>query len=488
MKKPMVLEMVFLCLFGIAILYQLFIPPVTGLADNGDFVRIMDKVGIHAGKGTQYMKYINLDYPIHPTYNLKGYQSSELIFVLVSVGLNSIFSKDGLFHLLTLAGVHSIALLFALGVIALGVSGIVRRKKWLLFACILAFFTDTGYIVYLNSLYSEPASMIFLALTIGIVFLILRQMHNQKVGFIWILAYFVSSVLFTIAKPQNAAMGVLLALLGYRLLQLVRPDDIPQRMINLVGGALAAALIGVSFLFFAFGLPRYYRSGDLWNSVFLEIVGRSATPEQDLKELGLPPEMIVYKGTTAFSENVNRNVYDDFQHSWLYFRVLKFYIVHPDRLLDLMDISASQAFKLQQDNLGNYTVSSGLHSYTKSTKLAIWNRLRVDIFPESIWTFVILFVVNVGAVIIKIRKFDRKVSDRILSELHLAIALMAVFQLFTVLLAEGTFELVKHLFLFNLLVDITFVFLICYLGGIISISVQKISTRSKKEASLLDVP
>jgi hypothetical protein len=275
-------------------------------------------------------------------------------------------------------------------------------------------------------------------------------------------------------------MGVLLALLGYRLLHLVRPEEIPHQLINLVGGTLAAALIGASFLFFAFGLPPYYRSGDLWNSVFLEVIGRSATPEQDLKELGLPPEMIVYKGTTAFSENVNRNAYEDFQHSWLYFRILKFYIFHPGRLLNLMDISTSKAFKLQPDNLGNFAVSSGYHSYTKSTKLAVWDGLRESLLPKSIWTLVALFVINAGAVIIKMWKFDRMITDRILSELHLTIALMAVFQFFTVLLAEGTFELVKHMFLFNLLVDITIVFLISYFGGLISMTIQRSRARSKE--------
>ncbi len=473
MKKNWFLETAFLVLFALAIIYQIYIPPVTGLADNGDFVRIADKVGIHPGSDKQYMKFINLVFPIQPTYNIKGYQSSELIFVLLSVGLNSLLFRDGLFHLNILAGLHMIALLIALGVLAFGISGTVGRVKWVIYACVLLFFTDVGYIVYLNSLYSEPSSMIFLALTIGVVFLILRRIPNSKVGLPWFLAYFISSALFILAKPQNAAMGVLLAFFGYRLILLAKPEGIPQSRNKLIGGSLAIGLIAGSFLFFAFGLPRYYRSGDLWNSIFLEIVGRSTTPEQDLKELGLPPAMIAYKGTYAFSENVNRNIYEDFQHSWLYFKIFEFYILHPGRLINLIDISTSSAFDLQPPNLGNFESSSGFKSYAKSTKLVVWSGLRQIVLPQSIWTLAALFMVNIGAVIVKIKKFDKTLADRLISELHLTLTLMAFIQFMTVLLAEGTFELVKHMYLFNILIDVSLVFLIAYGAGLISLSIKR---------------
>jgi hypothetical protein len=482
MKKTWVLETAFLVLFALAIIYQIFIPPITGLADNGDFVRIADKVGIRQGSDKQYMKFINLVFPIQPTYNVKGYQSSELIFVVISVVLNSLVAHDGLFHLNILAGLNAAALLIALAVIAFGISGTAGRVKWVIYACVLLFFTDVGYIVYLNSLYSEPASMIFLALTVGIVFVILRQISSAPVRLPWFIAFFVSSALFVLAKPQNAALGVVLAFFGYRLILLAKPDGIPQGRNKLIGGLLALSLIAGSFLFFAFGLPRYYRSGDLWNSVFLEIVGRSTTPEQDLKELGLPASMIAYKGTYAFSDNVNRNIYDDFQHSWLYFKIFEFYLVHPGRLVSLIQISSTSVFDLQQSNLGNFDSSSGFKSYAKSTKLIIWSVLRHIVLPESIWTLAALFLLNIAAAIIKIKKFDKTLRDRLISELHLSITLMAVVQFMTVLLAEGTFELVKHMYLFNILIDISLVFLIAYAAGLISGLLKRNSQLSPQKA------
>ena len=467
-------DKLFLLLFALVLIYQLFIPPIIGLGDNGDFARIMDKVGILRSEGKEYMGNINLRFPISFKYDFGGYQSSELLFILTSILLNSIVSKDGWFHLLSLGAVHLVAFLSAFALVVYGISKLAVRSKWVIYACLLIFFTDVGYISYLNAIYSEPASLIFLTLAVAIVLLIAIQAENQNISFWWVIFYFVSSFLFVIAKPQNAAMGIPLAFLGYWIMSQVHTPKIVDKWRTQLALLFSFGLVMGSFLLFAFGLPSYYRSGDLWNSVFLEIVGNSQTPERDLQELGLPPEMIIYKGKYAFAEGVNRNVYEDFQHSWLYFRIFKFYLVHPNRLINLVDSSTSTAFELQQSNLGNFVSSEYFGSYDKSQAFNFWNKLRVNILPKSIWTLVGLFLINLGAVVVKIKKFDSGKSGLFISGLHLTIIFMIVLQFFTVLMAEGTFELVKHMFLFNLLLDITIVFLVAYFASGLTIGFNKI--------------
>ncbi len=90
-------------------------------------------------------------------------------------------------------------------------------------------------------------------------------------------------------------------------------------------------------------------------------------------------------------------------------------------------------------------------------------------------------MINLGAVWVKIKKFDHDKKSLILSGLHLTITFMAVIQYLTVLMAEGTFELVKHMFLFNLLLDITFVFLIAYLADGLIRGFYRITKKSHSE-------
>ncbi len=129
MTKRLTIERAFFILFGLILLSQLFIPPIVGLADNGDFARIMEKVGIQQGQNKEFLGNINLTFPISCNYNIKGYQSSELIFVLTSILINAIISKDGLYHLLTLGAVHFLAILAALGVVIYGLSTASKRSK-----------------------------------------------------------------------------------------------------------------------------------------------------------------------------------------------------------------------------------------------------------------------------------------------------------------------------------------------------------------------
>jgi hypothetical protein len=357
-----------------------------------------------------------------------------------------------------------VALLAALAIVVYGVSRVAKHSKWVIYACILIFFTDVGYVSYLNSIYSEPASLIFLALTIGIVLFFAGRADENPVGTGWAVAYFASAFLYVIAKPQNAAMGIPLALMGYWLFKHVRLPGSVEKWRTHLALVFSFGLVIGSFLFFAFGLPRYYRSGDLWNSVFLEIIGNSQNPAQDLSELGLPPDMTVYAGKSAFAEGVNRNAYAEFQHSWLYFKIFKFYLLHPARFISLMNSSTSTAFELRQSNLGNFLSSEVFGSYDQSQAFSIWSRLHAGALPRSVWTLILVFVISIGAVWVKIKKFDHDKRGVLTSELHVTIIFMAVLQYITVLMAEGTFELVKHMFLFNLLLDISFIFLIAYLA------------------------
>jgi hypothetical protein len=476
MQKSFIAEKIFITLFALAIIYQIFVPPVVGLADNGDFSRIIDKVGIIPTAEKQYLGNIDLVFQIEPRFTLKGYQSSELFFVYASILLNGIFSKDGQYYILILAAIHVAALLVCIWLILRGIHAARFHAKWVIYACMLLFFTDVGYVAYLNSLYSEPASLIFLALVFGVFFLVLQRASAGEVSLAWILAFFAASLLFVVAKPQNAAMGIFLAYLGFRIFLLLSPKGFSPKARKWVGGAFAAGLVVISFLFFAFGLPRYYRSGDLWNSVFLEIVGHSNNPVQDLQELGLSPDMVIYKSTSAFSAGVKRQDFEDFQHSWLYFRIFKFYVVHPDRLFALIDSSTSEAFILQPENLGNFTISE--NSFTRSKAFAVWNNLRDTALPKSIWTLVGWLAINIAAIIIKVRKFDHSPTERLISEAHLTIVLMAVFQYLTVIMAEGTFELTKHMFLFNILMDVSLIFVIAYLVSLIPFPPKNNSSRS----------
>ena len=58
--------------------------------------------------------------------------------------------------------------------------------------------------------------------------------------------------------------------------------------------------------------------------------------------------------------------------------------------------------------------------------------------------------------------------DRLLLELQAALLLMAILQFLTVAIVVGTHEATKHLFLFDLLVDVCFASAVLWLAGFLA--------------------
>jgi hypothetical protein len=76
----------------------------------------------------------------------------------------------------------------------------------------------------------------------------------------------------------------------------------------------------------------------------------------------------------------------------------------------------------------------------------------------------LFFAVNLAGIAFLYRR-NAPLKDRLLLELHAALVLMAILQFLTVAVGVGTHEATKHLFLFDLLVDVCFASAMLWLAG-----------------------
>src|SRR5579871_1226343 len=186
--------------------FELFIPPVTGLADQGDFIRTIGRFGWgpQHHRDLEY-KYVEPKYVPDPEYRQPYWEhaNSEYIFVAAALAFNKLVSKDGAFDITVMGLVH---VLVFLAVFARLLSTI--RSRWIWIAA-LVIATDAAYAVYWNSFYTEPASCIFflllLAEAIGIA-------QGAAIDAGRMLRWSLWSVLWILAKAQNAPIGIVLAL------------------------------------------------------------------------------------------------------------------------------------------------------------------------------------------------------------------------------------------------------------------------------------
>jgi hypothetical protein len=198
-----------------------------------------------------------------------------------------------------------------------------------------------------------------------------------------------------------------------------------------------------------------------YNSVFYGVLKRSQNPVRDLKLLGLSPDMAVDAGKHAYlprNEYVKYVPWSDitlreFNSKISNFKLLKFYLTQPGRLLDGMEYTASKSFDTL-GSLGKYE-KSRINEYPSGfSRFTLWSDFRSTILPR---TLIFIASVYISIFIVSLICFFRKRHDTsclIKIELVWLIMLTGALQFPMPFIGNGEADTAKQLFLFNYTFDI----------------------------------
>jgi hypothetical protein len=449
----------------LVVLLKLHVPSLIGLADSSDFARLMQPLGLHSlsdDPAQQYNNYVNQFYAIGPRGPIE-YPSSALLFLWIAVRLS------GLLHPatfdITVAGVLY-ALLFAGGVYLLvrGARRLWGRPwlTWTIAGASLLIGADGAFITYFHSLYSEPASYVTLLLLLGAL---LNLLADDRPDYGMLAIFALAALGFFTAKNQDFPLILILLAFGVRLALSHR-----AQLWRVLLGAAYAVILGAALLAFL-RTPAEYDHVNVYDSVFVGIL-HGDTPQQaasDLTTLGVDPQYADLAGhpyydrtglaiqqdaafTSAFYAHVSKTT------------VLRFYATHPDRLLGGLRLSADAAITLRPDYLGNFTGDSGAPPRAQAYRLDLWTWLSQTLFPRALWVLA-LYYLAYFALVVRAWRRAKSARARAVAELCGAIGLMALMQFAIPFLAEGTYELVKHLFLYDVLFALTLVIAATWLAS-----------------------
>jgi hypothetical protein len=441
-----------LCLMFLAVMSSilaalLFVSPVIGLADQGDYRRIMSAFNIEypssIPKADRYFCYIQTKYMIAPQRKAGGgrmpYFSSELAFVACAVALHSMLFPSAAFDIRILACAHAIAFLGAIGLILYAGRTLSIALKTILGSLIILVFGDVGYLAYFNSFFSEPASFIFGLAYIGCTLLLIQFSRRT----LWGLSIFTASAgLFVTAKTQNAPLAVVMASFIWFCMGRLEPA---RRSWSRACIASACTLLSLA-------AASYHRATEtrrvgLYNFIFAELLKHSPDPEADLRELGLSPRLSRYAGTHSWDPQAYRasQLFPDGAGT---VRILGFYLLHPRRLWDLMERGAAVSLSNRYPDLGNFERSLGRPCRSLAASFCIWDtvRRRLNKFP------LLAFFVCANTVLPALVSKSRAGPLKPLLQFHSALGTMAALSFLIAIFGDGN-ETQKHLFLFNFLYD-----------------------------------
>jgi hypothetical protein len=423
-----VIRGIVLAIAGALVGWQLFVPPIIGLSDQGDFGRMIGRFGYAPAdqSASLFDAFVQPKYVRDPSARVPSLEQfgPEYLFVGSAVALNKIISRSGMLDIRVIGFVHWLAFLAAF-------AWLLRSTGPVVWIAALIVLTDVGYAAYWNSFYTEPATCIFFILLAAESAAMLRG-FSTPVFTRWCLW----AALLVWAKSSNYPLALLLVPFAIRLGWIGK-----SRLTGMIGATAIAAIAIVTMK----TRPIPMRQATTYNAIFMAILPESSTPQADLSSLGLDPSLASFSGTgawtqhTAFLDLVNQGVLRDRVSGAT---VAKFYLTHPARIWRRIGALMPIAFSLRPEWCGNFEKSAGRPPGSKTTSFTLWSAFHERVLGPIGRPLLIALAVTSFAI------FSQRLRFQFLG-IFSACALIA----FLTAALGDAWDNVKHMFLFNLLFD-----------------------------------
>ena len=353
--------------------WQLFVPPVIGLANNGDFGKVIGGFNLAAPMEDEY-KFASTTYSFDPQRHLSfEFYSTQVVLVAAAVALSRLLGNAATFDLRFIGLVHGLLYLAALWIVLPLLRTLDRRARLLCWLLLILVYCDVMYVSELNSFFMDTAAFVFFLLTAGFVCRILKWKRR------WDIFWFVVCCLcFIDSKTQHAPLGLLIA-----LLVAIRPSvflpDIPKALRL---GLITALLAMVAFSWKA--APADYAINPLFTDVFYGIMPRVRDPARELRALGLDESYQKYVGMHAYSDS-KLSADTIFVHAFLgkvsTSRLALYFVKHPALAYTLVVRGLSEAGR-QRVFMGNFDRSIGRPAFAESYGFSILSSMKRRMFEQ----------------------------------------------------------------------------------------------------------
>jgi hypothetical protein len=442
---------------------QLFLHPITGLADNGDFPKVLGNFDLcDPNNQRDAQRYVYPSYIINERCRWDGrLPSSETVFVRILKQIAVATDRTSI--RITGAGkAHLSVMLAALAILLWALHTSPPLFRFGIPPLAILIFSDVLYVSYLNSFYMDVASMVFLLLTASLaVAAILRPR-------VWIaIAFGVAGVLLALSKTQHVFTGFLFAVLAawfarHRFRSAQRPEARAW-----TASAVAISLAGVLTLAMT---PADYKAEPLYSLIFFTLVPASENHADALIELGLPAADLRLVGTHAYSAESPITT-PEFREAFIrqvnYRTLALFYLHHPSIPLRLVGQGLTLfGPSMRPGNIANYQREDGFPPGTLSQRFALWSHLRawtMFVFPAQIPIF--YGIMGLGA-LLSLRR-PSWAARWPLYPLVLILVIAGALEFPFAVLLDAT-ETARHLFFFHVITEILIVCAVAAAFGLVN--------------------
>jgi hypothetical protein len=437
-------ERVLLLLFSTLLVWQLFIPPSLGVADNNDFPKLMGRFCLG-----------QVDHPLFEFATFRFYTGTSYCWnsglptsaLLPLIGARWIarpFLPPGVFDLRILGGIYAALFVFTFWLLQITAREWSATARLLVPAAALLVFNTATYVPIFSTFFFDTPALVFLLLgAVCSVRLVLRGAVPT-----WeYLAAAACVILLATSKTQHSVLGLLT--LPAFLFSFGR-IGFPSKPVRLFTAVAIVAAVAAMFA----AMPPWYSATNYYNALFNQCLPRSKDPVQDLARLQIDPAMIRYVGQHAFlpdSPMQNQRFIEEFSTHLSLRKMVRYYATHPRIAALVLENALGEGGLQRMTYLSNYEKSAGRPPKSVSGFLDFWSSWKRDVFAYHGLYYGVYALGLLAAVWIIAAKQTGRQRSR-------ACTLAGMFT-FMVMAAAGILvfdgvELGRHCFLLNALLDL----------------------------------
>lgn len=440
------------------LLARLFAGGAIGMGDQGDGRRLMCQLGVRttAPFNANPSAYLYPTWIGHRWYgeacSADGagglYRSSELWLLSLAKHLTPVLGLPGALDLRALGVICAVLAGIVVALLVFALPGSIAFRV-VVASLIGLLATDSAVAQFFISPYSEPAELIGTLALVPALLLLWRRGYVTWTRLA--IVVFVSTVVIG-AKTQAAAVlpAIFVALLWLPYGAAGSPRRGVGRVMSRLPGLMACAvLLGVT-AFFVHAAPVGLTQQDVYGEVFGEILVHSANRSADLRSLGADPSLASAAGTNPESPNAAtiRPQYLAFTRDVSEADIVRFYVVHPVRLLAVGADGLRGVAQWRQDYLGSYLPGSGhppgaIESRVDAYGLVLQH--QVGLVLVVLWLLTLYLGVRTAG--------DDRLgpAERALGRLAVFTAVGAFCEFWAVMVSIGFPDVYRHMILANVL-------------------------------------
>src|SRR5579875_730838 len=367
------------------VIFQLFVPPILGVADNGDFPKLSRHACIGPLDPARYplFDYYTPRYAIRSQYCGSIMATSAVIPLYISLAPAGWFLPRGEYDLRFLGALY--ALLF-LGAFFLFLRLVSQPPLVAMFALVVFF--SAAYVPIFSTFYMDTAALIFLLWS---VVLGIHVLSSRRVG-LGAFASLTAALLFLATSKVQHSLEALcfVPLFWFRFERKAFPAVWAR-------AAASVVVIAGSLVFLATSSP-WYRAISFYDSLFFKFLPASENPAAALAKLGLDASFVQYIGRHSYSPGTHMQEEPyaiAFGKQVTLTKMLRFLLVNPKVVASAMrhDLEEGSLVRVRMEigareyRLGNYQPESGHLPEAQSHVLALWPAAKAALYARRPWSY-----------------------------------------------------------------------------------------------------